>query len=276
MKKIVLSAFLFFPVFLYAQFWEIGAFTGASNYNGDFSESGIKMNETHFAYGGIIRYNINRYLTLKGNIIKGMISGSDENAKKYYHRQWSRNLSFRSTVLDIGIQPEFNILGYRTNHFTYKSSPYIFAGVSLLRFNPQALYNEKWTNLQPLGTEGQYLNVPEYFDRRYKLTQIVIPFGFGWKYSMGKNINIGCEISARKTFTDYLDDVSTNYVDLKDLLYRNGLIAVKLSNRTAEVGDELIEKTEDDPRGSPDAKDWYYFAGFTFTYSLLPRGCLVS
>ena len=274
MKKIILLSILLLPLCLNAQYWEVGVFTGASNYNGDFSERGIKMNETHFAYGGIMRFNMNRHLTIKGNIIKGMISGSDENAKKYYHRQWTRNLSFRSTVLDIGIQPEFNILGYRTNHFTYKSSPYIFAGVSLLRFNPQAYYNEKWTNLQPLGTEGQFLNVPEYQERRYKLTQIVIPIGLGWKYSIGRNLNLGCEFSARKTFTDYLDDVSTNYVDLRDLLYRNGQIAVKLSNRTGEVNDELIEKTMDDSRGSPDAKDWYYFAGITLTYSLLPRGCL--
>jgi hypothetical protein len=273
MKRVVLVLLLFFPAFLNAQFWEVGAFAGASNYNGDLSE-GIKFKETHFAYGSIIRYNINRHLSVKGNIIKGMISGTDANAKKYYHRQWSRNLSFRSTVLDIGIQPEFNILGYRTNHFTYKSSPYIFAGVSLLRFNPQALYNEKWTNLQPLGTEGQYLNVPEYEDRKYTLTQIVIPFGIGWKYSIGKNINLGFELSARKTFTDYLDDVSTNYVDDRDLLYRNGQIAVNLANRTGEVNDEKIPKTEDDPRGSPDAKDWYYFTGFTLSYSLLPQGCL--
>ena len=272
MKKVLFLFCILLPITLSAQFWEVGGFVGSSNYTGDFSESTMMMKETHLAYGGVVRFNISRFLAIKGNIIKGTISGTDANAKKYYHRQWTRNLSFRSPILDISIQPELNLLGFRTNHFTYKSSPYIFVGVSFLRFNPQAYYNDKWVNLQPLGTEGQFLK--GYDDRRYKLAQVSIPMGLGWKYSLGRNLNLGFEISARKTFTDYLDDVSANYVDLKDLLYRNGQIAVNLSNRTGEVNDERISKTILDPRGDPEKKDWYYFAGFTITYSLLPVGCL--
>lgn len=271
-RKVLLLFALVIPLVLNAQYWEVGSFLGVSNYNGEFSEDFVKLNETHFTYGGIVRVNFSRIFSLKANIYKGMISGTDQNAEKYYNRRWTRNLSFRSKVFDIGIQPEINLRGYRTGHFTYKSSPYIFAGISLLRFNPQAYYNDSWINLQPLGTEGQYL--PQYEDRKYKLTQIVIPFGFGWKYSLTDYVNLGFEASARKTFTDYLDDCSTTYVDEAALKRRNGSIAVALHNRTGEVSAEGYKYDEGDPRGSPDAKDWYYFAGFTISYSFIPRGCM--
>lgn len=272
MKMLILFFILLTPFVGKSQYFEVGGFLGGSNYNGEFTEKLVDFKQTHWAYGAIVRANLSRHITIRGSLIKGMISGTDENAKKYYHRRWTRNLHFRNPIVDLTIAPEWNILGYRTNHFTYKSSPYIFAGITIYKMNPQAFYNDKWVNLQPLGTEGQYIG---YQDRRYDLTQFAIPFGFGWKYSIGWNINLGVEASARKTFTDYLDDCSATYVDLSSLNNRNGQIAVNLSNRTGEVNNERIEKVPDvDMRGSPDSKDWYYFLGFTVTYSLLPRGCL--
>jgi len=273
MKRLVIIFLLVLPLINVAQYWEFGGFLGASNYNGDFSERFIKMNQTHFSYGVLTRLNLSRHFSIRLSYTKGMISGTDADAKHYYHRRWSRNLSFRSPISDIALIPELNILGFRTNHFTYKSTPFIFAGVCLFKMNPQAEYNGKWVNLQPLGTEGQYL--VGYSDRKYTLYQIGIPFGLGWKYSPGKNLNFSFEISARKTFTDYLDDCSNSYVSYRDVLYRNGQIAAALSNRTGEVNSERIDKVPNvDMRGSPDADDWYYFAGFTFTYSLLRLGCM--
>lgn len=275
MKRLIIFILLITPTVLSAQYWEFGGYLGGTNYNGDFSERFIKMNHTHLSYGVISRLNLSRHFSLRLSITKGMVSGADSDARYYYHRRWTRNLSFRSPLLDIAVVPEFYILGFRTNHFTYKSSPYIFAGICLFKMNPQAMYNGKWINLQPLGTEGQYLSGPDYADRRYTLYQIGIPFGFGWKYSPGRNLNIGIEISARKTFTDYLDDCSNSYASYRDILYRNGQIAASLSNRTGEVNDERIEKVPGvDMRGSPKAKDWYYFAGITITYSLLKFGCM--
>ncbi len=261
-----------FPIFTYAQFWEVGTFFGGSNYNGEFVENVMVVKETHPTIGGVVRLNLSRQFSLKANFYRGKVSGTDQNAEKYFHRSWDRNLHFRSTIFDIGITPEWNILGYKTGSFKYHSSPYLFAGISLFKMNPQAQYNDEWVNLQPIGTEGQNLNKYEY--RKYNLLQFAVPFGFGWKFSVGKNINLGIEASARKTFTDYLDDVSSYYVDPKDLRLRGGEIAVKLANRTGEVNPEPIEYGEDKLRGSPDVDDWYYFLGMTITYSFLPIGCI--
>jgi len=273
MKSLIILILLSIPIIAKSQYWEFGGNIGASNYNGDFSERYIKVSQTHAAYGLLTRINISRKFAIRLSMTKTMLSGTDSIAKYYYHRRWTRNLSFRSPILDIALVPEFYILGFRTNHFTYKSSPYIFAGVCLFKMNPQAEYNGKWVNLQPLGTEGQYL--PGYADRKYTLYQIGIPFGFGWKYSPGKNLNFAIELSARKTFTDYIDDCSNSYVSYRDILYRNGQIAAALSNRTGEVNNERIDKVPDvDMRGSPEADDWYYLIGFTVTYSLLKFGCM--
>jgi hypothetical protein len=66
--------------------------------------------------------------------------------------------------------------------------------------------------LQPLHLEGQ--GMAEYPDRKnYKLTQTEIPMGFGAKYYVKENFYVGMEVLHRKTFTDYIDDVSTNYID---------------------------------------------------------------
>jgi hypothetical protein len=273
MRKIVLIILMTLPLGLVAQYWEMGIFMGGANYNGDFVDKGslIVMSETNFAYGFLVRYNYTKRFNFKGSLYKGTISGSDDNASSNYSKKFTRNLSFRSSIMDIGAKVEFNILPYKSGHFKYKYAPFIFLGVSYLKFNPQAYYNGKWVNLQPLGTEGQ--GIPLYKDRAYSLSQIVIPFGIGWKQSLGRYINLGLEITAHKTFTDYLDDCSTTYVATADLIKSHGQISANLSNRTGEVG-ERIEYTDKNIRGNPDNKDWYYFAGLTITYSILGNMCL--
>ena len=63
-----------------------------------------------------------------------------------------------------------------------------------------------------MHTEGQ--GFPQYPDRKdYKLTQMEVPMGFGFKFYVKENMFIGLEILHRKLFTDYVDDVSTNYID---------------------------------------------------------------
>jgi hypothetical protein len=273
MRKLILIILTAFPMGLMAQYWDMGLFLGGANYNGDFVDKGsiIVLKETNFSYGVLARYNLTNRFSFKGSIYKGYISGSDDNARENYQKKFTRNLSFRSKITDISAQVEYNLFPYKSGHFKYKYAPYIFLGVGYLNFNPQAYYNGKWVNLQPLGTEGQ--GIPLYKDRKYSLSQIVIPFGFGWKQSITRNINLGIEFSARKTFTDYLDDCSTTYVASADLIKSHGQISANLSNRTGEVG-EPIEYTDKDIRGNPDNKDWYYFVGLTITYSLLGNLCL--
>jgi hypothetical protein len=117
--------------------------------------------------------------------------------------------------------------------------------------------------LQPLSTEGQGLSqFPE--QKSYKLTQIALGFGFGARYAINDNMNIGVEMLQRKTFTDYLDDVSSIYVDRNVLLQAKGAKAVEMAYRGDEITGGLPYPNHGEQRGTPSEMDWYYFFGVNF------------
>ena len=67
-----------------------------------------------------------------------------------------RGLHFRTQIQELSSQIEFNFLPFETGSVLYNWSPYIFSGISIYNFNPQAENsNGQWVDLQPLGTEGQ-------------------------------------------------------------------------------------------------------------------------
>jgi hypothetical protein len=150
----------------------------------------------------------------------GMVGAADSSQKNYAASsdgRYERNLSFRSPISEVALIAEFHPLYIFKNwansddpppHF----SPYLLAGVGHFHFNPQALYEGQWVDLQPLHTEGEgfkeYPNVKE-----YSLNQFNIPWGFGFRYELTSIINLRLEVIDRVLFTDYLDDVSTRYID---------------------------------------------------------------
>ena len=116
---------------------------------------------------------------------------------------------------------------------SHSLTPYVFGGIALYHFNP---YTRDTSGtkyyLKPLSTEGE-----GFIDGRnnYNLTQFAIPFGAGVKLSLSDNVNVGFELGYRKLFTDYIDDVSTTYVDQSSLLVNRGSKAVELAYRGGEL-----------------------------------------
>ena len=279
MRKLLLLILLSIPFISNAQYWEVGVFGGVSSYSGDLVQSGIDIKELHPATGAIVRYNVNQWFSVKVNGFYGTISGDDANSSSL--QQKTRNLSFKSSLLDVGVQTEINLLGYSSPHPRYNSSPYLLFGVSVFRFNPKAEYRGEWFNLQPLGTEGQ--GTTKYNDReKYALTQLCIPMGFGWKYAINRYWNIGYELGVRVTFTDYLDDVSKTYVEPEILSATHGLVEINgeniaiadvLANRTEEFLGTRLDFSSAEDRGDPTNNDFYIFTGFTISYSILPNAC---
>jgi hypothetical protein len=235
------------------------------------------MKETHPAFGGIVRGNVNKHLTVKANIYYGQLSGTDQNAET--QKNTNRNLSFKTNLLEVGVNAEVNLMGFESNSREDRTSPYLFAGLCLFKFDPMAEYldpvtrQKSWIRLQPLGTEGQGTTM---FNERkkYSLTEVAIPFGAGFKHNFAGNWNIGAELGWRKTFTDYIDDVSMTYIPDYILRAQNGEYAANLSDRSGELtGDNSFSKTDKDPRGNPTNKDWFFFGGVTLTYTILPNVC---
>jgi hypothetical protein len=147
---------------------------------------------------------------------------TDSNAKYRY----VRNLQFRNRIKDLTIVAVFDLFKNEASYISrVQWTPYAFLGITAFHHNPQAFVAEDsglpeagtWVDLQPLGTEGQYSQLNEsdanYGIKPYKLVQIAIPFGIGVRYRLNQVFDIGLEFGVRYTFTDYLDDVSQNYVD---------------------------------------------------------------
>ena len=143
-------------------------------------------------------------------------------------------------------------------------TPYAFIGVAFFHFSPKTLYKTNWVDLHALGTEGQGING---YPEPYKLNQWDVPFGGGIRLSLSNHINFMFELGLRKTFTDYLDDVSGQYVDLDLLRQENGALASILSNRSLDESGNQIPLTGE-PRGSS-AKDWYVLTGVRLSYNFI-------
>lgn len=126
--------------------------------------------------------------------------------------RYERNLSFKSKIAEITLLAEFNPVALITNHKHLFVSTYLIGGIGFFSFNPQAIIGSRVVDLQPLSTEGE--GFAEYPNRKpYSLNQINIPVGLGFKYEASPIISVRAEFLYRILSTDYLDDVSTNYVN---------------------------------------------------------------
>lgn len=128
--------------------------------------------------------------------------------------RYGRNLSFKTSILEIQLAFEFHPLRlwrYKENKSPFWS-PYLVAGVGYFYYNPKAALNGKWINLEPLRLEGQgFAEYPN--KKKYRLNQINVPLGLGVNYELGPTLKLHFEVICRLLFTDYLDDVSGEYID---------------------------------------------------------------
>jgi outer membrane protein W len=233
-------------------------FAGMSNYQGDLQPRRFTFAQSHVALGAGVLYELTEKLYARANITYGTVSGND----RKNNLNSTRNLNFTSPVLDFHLGGEYHIFSLYDRSFT----PYVFAGISYFHFTPKSIdSNGNKISLRPLSTEGQGF----YAGRKiYRTNQLAIPFGGGFKMVLTEKIQIGVEVGLRKTFTDYIDDVSTTYVDAALLLANRGAQAVELAFRGDELKQGLTYPTDGTQRGGAKFKDWYYFTGVQICYLL--------
>lgn len=245
---------------------ELGYSLGFSSYLGDLQPKVYTYDQPGFSSGMFIRENVTSFLSFRASFNYARLHASDSKSLDQGHKE--RNLSFRTYLVEFGADMQINMLPFdkynKSNkkyrrYFNY--TPYVFGGVNVFHYNPKTMYKGQWVDLQPLQTEGY----------TYNLTQVAIPFGLGFKYQMNKHIGFSIEFGMRKTFTDYLDDVSTNYPNLNALAIKDP-IAADLSFR----GDEVPENPQTLPaagsqRGLSQNKDWYIINNISFTYKFFHK-----
>jgi hypothetical protein len=262
---------------------EAGITLGPSNFLGDLGgnagkgttfvkDNNIQM--TKFTIGAFVSYHPNDYFSFRFSINKGSLEGDDAIIKSkggLEEARKNRNSNFRSKFTEATLMAEVYptaFLEYDPSDNIRKLRPYVLAGIGAFKFNPQGTdpLTGEWVNLQPLRTEGQ--GFAEYPTRKeYKLSGMNVPIGIGVKYFMSENVNISFEIVHRKTFTDYIDDISTSYVDPALFYNYMPLAQAQLAERMANKSLNNVYDAGD-KRGTATNNDSYYTAQFKLGFRL--------
>jgi hypothetical protein len=263
--KFLFYTLLLIPGLVQAQRWHVNVTGGLSNYSGDLQGKAYTFDQSFFAFGAGVQYDITRNFSAISNINFMKVGASDQynNANLVF-----RNLSFQTNIVEWNLLGEYTFLDITEKKF----SPFVFGGIAVFHFNPYAYDTTgQLVYLRPLSTEGEGL--PQYPDQKpYSLTQFAIPFGGGIKFRVSENVVIAYEVGFRKTFTDYLDDVSTIYVDKTILLNAKGPLAVEMAYRANELkGGDPNYPTAGTARGGPKYKDMYYYSGIRISIALLSK-----
>ena len=243
---------------------------GANQVGTDYFRD-LEFVATRPAINAGMRYRITETTAVKASLTWGVLKGDDALTQEKFRS--SRELTFSTHIVELGANYEFyfiketgghrfklrGVKGVRASAF----HPYGFFGLHAFWFNPRALdLNNEWVNLRELGTEGQFVSPTR---RPYSRVQMAIPIGFGLKFSVNRRLLIGIEYGLRKTWTDYIDDVSTTYYPRTEILRENGPIAAYMADPT-----ELRSGVSNpfDQRGDPTNKDSYMFLIINANYLL--------
>lgn len=276
MRKLLAAIFISLPSFLTAQEsviqeGEFGFGLGAAHYFGDLNTR-AKVNAPKLAANLFFKKNFGNYIALRVAGTFAQLGYSD----KYYSAddfKRSRNLSFNTKIWELAVQGDFNFFRFMPGDPDFNFTPYITMGASLFNYDPYAYLRDEKFYLRPLGTEGQ--GDPSYPDRKtYSTMAMAIPFGVGIKYSFNDRLNVGVEVVHRFTNTDYLDDVSKDYVDPAvfppnpDGTPNPGLL---LYDRSYEVGAPIGIKGRQ--RGNSQTKDQFATAIFYISFNLQSYKC---
>lgn len=260
---IALAAVFAFSSVSHAQSSEAGLFLGVGTYKGELQNHLFSTKFIKPAIGILYRRNLNSHWGYRLGVTYGAVTADDAESDDEYQQR--RNLSFRARIWDFHGMFEFNFFPYQlANNRTSNWTPFLFGGLSVYHFNPQAELDGEWYDLQPLGTEGQ--GTDAYPSReKYKRTQVALPFGGGFRFKFSKRFGMTIEAGARRLYTDYLDDVSTTYADKDVLLSNYGEVSVILSDRSI---DGQAANNTDRQRGNASDNDWYMFAGISLNFTL--------
>lgn len=285
------------------RYWMVGVDVGAATYHGDLNP---RNNYTHSHWtsvrpslGANLTWRYSPRFSFRGGVTYARLHGADQTKSNVSFNEgnvhsegarYTRNLSFFNNVIELKAEAMADLFENRRNlRSKVQWTPYAAVGVGLIYHNPMAEYKGEKYNLRKLGTEGQLLDG----GKTYSSFQFVVPMTVGIRYRINDAIDVALELGARMTFTDYLDDVSGNYVD-KRLLGDPSSVESLLSDRSIEkeVHPDIQELAgvrqytdaegyswtesyggyqDNQPRGNSKDNDWYMITAFHITYIFHPK-----
>ncbi len=215
---VILLVCILFPYDASAQKHEVGFGLGGFNYTGDLARD-FAVRHTRPGLGLLYRYNVNNHLSLRGALHGGWIAGSD--TPPYDALATQRDTAFSTGITELSAVAEYHFLDWKNNIRLLRWTPYFFAGVGVAFLGPHQEQTESYSRTQP-----------------------VIPFGLGFKYMVNPVWVLSLEGGVRKTFTDYIDNISGGDPAVRNFAYGNSY-----------------------------SDDWYYFVGVSLSYTFYTIPC---
>lgn len=198
---------------------EVGFGLGVFNYTGDLVRT-YNLATAKPAATAFYRSNISNVISLRTSVTAGKIGASDSR-KPIDVFATARAASFDLFLFEAAATFEYHFLDWRDSKRKLRFTPYLFAGAGLFGFSGVEQKSAEYSNIQ-----------------------MAIPFGGGMKYVLNPKYYIAFEFGVRKTFFDYLDNVSEGNPSVKNYQYGNSF-----------------------------DYDNYFFTGITLTYTFYDIPC---
>ncbi len=249
---------------------EIGYQIGTSYYLGDLNPNNPLGGRQHVTQGGYYRHHFNSRVGVRLQLLQGVVEAWDEDSENGWAQ--NRNLHVRNKIVEFSVSGEINYIDHVMGDPGDRLTGYLSAGIAYFTHDPEAQDSYgNWHPLQPLGTEGQGWVLD---NNPYKLSGLAIPIGMGFKMNVGPAIAFQIEWGLRKTWTDYLDDVSRSYVSPVEIRQSRGDLAFEMADRILALP-EGVSSAEGLQRGDPglDDKYGYFLASIAFRVSKKPTSC---
>ena len=200
-----------------AQSSELGFGLGTFNYTGDL------VNFYNFKFSkpaGTVFYraNLSSVVSFRAAVTAGLIGASEVPTDAFASQ---RKSSFEHFLFEGSTVMEYHFLNWRDTKRFVRMTPYLFGGVALFGFSGDVDRSQA-----------------------YSTVQMAIPFGGGVKYVLNPKWYLALEFGMRKTFFDYLDNVSGGDFRTKNYQY-----------------------------GNDSNNDHYYFLGFSITRTFYTIPC---
>lgn len=217
-KAICITLLCFLSFAVTAQRSEVGFGLGTLNYTGDLVRRYNFLNSRPAATV-FYRSNMSNVVSFRAALTGGKLYGSDSRPIDPFSAQ--RQASFNIFLIEASTTFEYHFLNWRETKRFVRFSPYLFGGLALFGMSGNGNKPEEYSNVQG-----------------------AVPFGTGLKYVINPKWYVALEFGARKTFFDYLDNVSIGRENNKNYQY-----------------------------GNPFDNDAYYFLGFSVTRTFYDIPC---
>ena len=173
-----------------AQEWEFGLQGGSSGYMGDLNpENPLAFND--WSAAAFAKYNFNHTWGLRGNFAYANLFAYDGYSR--FEQRRNRNLGFLGAVKEAALLVDFNFFKWLPQRGRIVYTPYIFAGIGGISFNPKwylpyvAGETPQKVNLRDMQTEYDAVHNPQ----PYAKYAISVPFGAGFKYNLRGSWSVG-------------------------------------------------------------------------------------